>query len=429
MKTAHFVTFGCKVNQYDTQELRERLLERGLAEVPDPARADLVVINSCTVTERGAADARRAVRRAVRANPAARVVVTGCAAEERPDFFRALPGVAQVIGNADKTRLARLVLGDPDGPPATGAPASFGGGIRRFEGRSRAFLKVQDGCDLKCSVCIIPAVRGTVRSRAPAEVLDEARRLLDAGYRELVLTGVHLGGYGREPGAPAGLATLVRALDALPGDFRLRLSSIEADELRPPLLDALAACERVSPHLHVPLQSGDDGVLRAMRRRYLSAAFLETIERIRRAWRDPAITTDVLAGVPGEDEPAFARTLEVCRASGFSKIHVFPYSPRRGTPAAELPGQVPERTKRDRVRRLAALEAALAGAFRARFAGAAGEVLVEDRRDRETGLLTGFTERYLRCFFAGPDRLRGALLPVRIGAPHPRGALAEVLVA
>jgi threonylcarbamoyladenosine tRNA methylthiotransferase MtaB len=405
VKTFSLVTFGCKVNQYESQALRERFAGRGLEEVPADAGADLVVVNTCTVTETASAEAQRTVRRLARRHPFSEIAVTGCAAESHREEFLGLPGVRRVVGHAEKPLLAE----DPRLAPSDTAPSIFDLEISRFEGHTRAFMKVEDGCDLRCSFCIIPQVRGAPLSRAPESAVEEAKRLVGNGYRELVLTGVHLGAY------RPGLAALCERLLAVPGLARLRLSSLEANELAEPLIDLMAAEPRFCPHLHLPLQSGDAGVLRAMRRRYSPAQFLDACERVSARVPEPSFTTDVIVGFPGETEEAFSNTLDVCRRVGFSRIHVFPYSRRRGTDAARLP-DLPRRLKKERLRRLERLAGELADAYARRILGREAEVLVEAGG-------RGYTERYVKARVPGAapgELVRGRVENVTHG---------EVLVA
>lgn len=397
MPSVTFLTFGCKVNQYDSQALRERSASRGLVEVPADREADHYVLNTCTVTEAAAEEALREARRIRREHPFAEITVTGCAADTHADAFAPLGRVVPTAAKATLFEDPRLASGDL-------LPSIFDLQISAFEGHTRAFLKVEDGCDLNCSFCIIPRVRGRARSRSVASAVEEARRLLDRGHRELVLSGVHLGAWGKDlPGRPR-LAELAARLLELPGLGRLRLSSLEAPELDDALLDLMASDPRFCPHLHLPLQSGDAGVLRAMRRRYSPAQFLETCDRIRARLHDPAISTDVIAGFPGETEAAFENTLELCRRAGIARLHAFSYSRRRGTDAAARP-ELPPRVKKERARRLRALGDALAADHARSFVGREVEVLAEADG-------TGWTERYVRVRTGAPRnalfRARGA---------------------
>ncbi|MEX2318029.1 MAG: tRNA (N(6)-L-threonylcarbamoyladenosine(37)-C(2))-methylthiotransferase MtaB [Pirellulales bacterium] len=368
------VTLGCKVNQYETEYVREGLLSIGYADAAADEAAELCIVNTCTVTAEGDAKSRQTIRRLARRNPGAKIVVMGCYATRAPGEVAALPGVSQVV--TDKRELPDLLgrFGVTDVPT----------GISGFGRRHRAYVKVQDGCMLRCSFCIIPHVRPQLASRPIEHILDEVRRLVDNGYREVVLTGIHLGHFGVDwsrhlPKADwTRLSHLVRRIAALPGDFRVRLSSIEATEVTRELIDVMANCgERVAPHLHISMQSGSDGVLRRMRRRWGSRRFVDRCRLVQERLDRPAITTDVIVGFPGESELEFQETIAACREVGFSKIHIFPFSPRRGTPAADMPDQVPEFVKKQRVRELACVETELRNAYYRNLIGRRLRVLVE----------------------------------------------------
>src|SRR5262245_57904737 len=315
MPTCRLVTLGCKVNQYETQYVKETLEINGYREADESERADLCIVNTCTVTGEGDAKSRAAVRKLHLRNPDAAIVVMGCYATRDPDTVAQLPGVVRVV--TDKGKLAEE-LADFG---VTELPA----GITRFDDHQRAFVKVQDGCLLNCTYCIIPSVRPVLRSRTLEAIAREVAELVANGYPEIVLTGVHLGHYGidESKGRPKAqwrrLWHLLDMLDALPGDFRVRLSSLEAAEARDDLVRAMAQSPRVVPHLHLCLQSGSDRILRAMKRRYTSAGFLRRVERIKRALDMPAFTTDVIVGFPGESDADFEATLDVAREVGFAK--------------------------------------------------------------------------------------------------------------
>jgi threonylcarbamoyladenosine tRNA methylthiotransferase MtaB len=386
MKRIAFVTFGCKVSQYESQALREAVSARGYEVVPDDAACDLYVINTCTVTETAAKEAERLVRRLKRKNPAAEFAVTGCAADSHRATFEGLPGVRHVVTHGEKSALP-LLLDDPRLEPADLQPSIFDLSISRFDGHTRAFLKVQDGCDLNCSFCIIPQVRGPNVSRPLDECVNEARRLTANGYREIVVTGVHTGSFHDLP-------ALVERMLEMPL-ARVRLSSVEVNEVSDRLLDVMAASGgRFCPHFHLPLQSGDDAVLRDMRRRYNPSQFRRAIDRIRAKIEEPGLTTDVIVGFPTETDAAFERTVAFCREIGFSRIHIFPYSRRSGTHAATIP-DLPETVKKERLHALEAAAAEMMQAFALRFVGRGVDVLVEDDGK-------GYTERYLQARLDAP---------------------------
>jgi threonylcarbamoyladenosine tRNA methylthiotransferase MtaB len=368
------VTLGCKVNQYETEYLREGLLGAGFRDAQEREAADLCIVNTCTVTAEGDSKSRQVIRRLARENPASRIVVMGCYATRAPEEVSRLPNVTEVL--TDKRELPDLLgrFGVTDIPT----------GISGFGRRHRAYVKVQDGCLLRCSFCIIPYVRPQLASRPAEHILDEVNRLRLRGYREVVLTGIHLGHYGVEWNRDAPkekwtrLSHLVRRTAELPGDFRVRLSSIEATEVTRELIDVMADHpDKVCPHLHISMQSGSDSVLRRMRRRWGSQRFVDRCQLLKERLDRPAITTDVIVGFPGETDAEYAETLETCRQVGFSKIHIFPFSSRRGTPAADMPGQLPKRVKHERIKALAAVEIELRDKYYASLSGMPLRVLIE----------------------------------------------------
>jgi threonylcarbamoyladenosine tRNA methylthiotransferase MtaB len=409
--TCRLVTLGCKVNQYETQYVKEALEQNGYREALGGEPADLCVVNTCTVTVEGDAKSRQAVRRLHQEQPRAAIVVMGCYATRAPEQVARLPGVTRVV--TDKARLAEDL-------------AEFGithwpQGISRFDGHQRAFVKVQDGCLLNCSYCIIPQVRPRIVSRTPEDLGEEVGRLVEGGCQEVVLTGIHLGHYGidlsrgRPRAAWCRLWHLLERLSALPGDFRIRLSSLEAAEVRDDLVGALGRLPRVCPHLHLCLQSGSDRILAAMKRRYRSAGLVERCRRIRAALDRPALTTDIIVGFPGETEADFQATCQVALEAGFCRMHVFSYSPRPGTPAAELPDAVPPSVKAERRRRLLELERLLAAAYHRSLLGRELDVLVEGEEGGRPGFARGTSCRYVPVVFEGyAPALVGRRVPVRV---------------
>ncbi|QDT17882.1 tRNA (N(6)-L-threonylcarbamoyladenosine(37)-C(2))-methylthiotransferase MtaB [Alienimonas californiensis] len=387
--TCRLVTLGCKVNQYETQLVRETLLANGYREAGDGEGADLCVVNTCTVTAAGDKKGRQLVRRLAKDNPNTRTVVMGCYATRDPQAVAKLPNVAEVV--PDKRELPDVfdrlgLLNRPDG-------------ISAFDGRHRAFVKVQDGCILKCTYCIIPQVRPGLRTRPAASIVEEVKRLVANGYREVVLSGIHIGHYGvestrgRSGKAPYRLWHLFRELDRIPGDWRMRLSSVEAAEIHDDFLKAAADCERLCPQFHPSMQSGSDTVLKRMRRRYRIGRFLEKLDRMRDVLGEVAFTTDVIVGFPGETEAEFEETLAACERAGYVKVHVFPFSARRGTPAATMPDQVPGDVKKERVARLGEFERGLAREVYRSRVGRPTEVLVERPVPDRPGWVRG-TDRF-----------------------------------
>lgn len=401
VESVRFVTFGCKANQYDTQVLREALLRRGLEE--SSKRADLVVVNTCAVTAEAGRKARQLIRRLHREDASTRVAVTGCSAESEPEILRALPGVEWVLQGGEAKRPVNFLkqLGHEVDPEELGIPS----GITEFSGHTRAFVKIQDGCDMACSFCIIPSTRGKSRSRAAEELGLEIRGLIEAGHVEVVLCGIHIGHWGRDIGSD--LAALMRHLvdlkplgpegEALP--YRLRLSSIEATEVTDALVEVMATRpDRIAPHLHMPLQSGSNGVLERMNRWYDVDTYLKACDRIRSALDRPAYTADVLVGFPGESEAEFDETLSTVRAAGFARLHVFPFSARPGTAAWGAKDPVAPEAVRERRARLSELADELGDAFRGSLDGARETVVLEG--------FSGLSGRYQRVP-VDPDELIG----------------------
>jgi threonylcarbamoyladenosine tRNA methylthiotransferase MtaB len=385
-------TLGCKVNQYETQYVREGLLRAGYVDVQPDQAADLCIINTCTVTADGDAKSRRIVRRIARRNPDARLIVMGCYATRAPEEIAQLPGVDEVI--TDKRELPDLLgrFGVVDVPT----------GISGLANRHRAYVKVQDGCLLRCTYCIIPQVRPEMYSRKTEEILDEVRRLVDNGYQEIVLTGIHLGHYGvdwnrtRPKAEWIRLSDLVKRIVQLPGEFRVRLSSIEATEVTRELISVMANHPtRICPHLHVCLQSGSDRILDRMNRRWGSKRFLDRCHLVRQALPNPALTTDIIVGFPGETDADFLASCDVARQAGFSKIHVFPFSSRKGTPAADMDQQIPSHVKSARVQQLQNVERELRSEYLASLAGRELRVLVEGQDTSRPDRFLGTSCRYV----------------------------------
>lgn len=386
--TLRVATLGCKVNQYETELVRQGLSSIGYADAAKDQSADLCLINTCTVTNEGDVKSRQIIRRMHRKNPDAKIVVMGCYATRDPEAVAAIDGVTEVV--TDKRELPDLMsrFGVIDVPT----------GLSGFSGRRRAYVKVQDGCLLRCSYCIIPHVRPKLTSRPHQEIINEVTDLVAAGHREVVLTGIHLGHYGvdwnrnKPKDQWIRLAHLLRDLCRIDGRFRIRLSSIEATEVTKELIGIMADHpDRIVPHLHLCLQSGSDSVLRRMRRRWGTRMFLDRCDLLRQSLDRPAITTDVIVGFPGETEQEFEQTLQTCRSAGFSKIHAFPFSPRRGTPAATMPDQIPKSLRSERVARLNELESELRLDYFQSLVGMQTEVMVEDRGG---DAIYGTTERY-----------------------------------
>jgi threonylcarbamoyladenosine tRNA methylthiotransferase MtaB len=407
MATFKTLTLGCKVNQYETEYLCQGLGRLGYREVEDGAAAELCIVNTCTVTAEAEAKSRKAIRRLHRRYPAAEIIVMGCYATRAPEEAAALPGVVEVV--TDKRQLPALLarFGLRDAPS----------GISTFGGRHRAYVKVQDGCRMQCTYCIIPMVRPVLRSRPIDEVLAEIGRLVEHGHREIVLTGIHLGHYGADfADSQTNLARLVRRIAELPGEFRVRISSIEAAEVTGELLCVMAdRGDRICPHLHVSMQSGSDAVLRRMGRRCAVRRFVRRCGEVRRALDSPALTTDVIVGFPGETAEDFAATCRVVEEVGFSKLHVFRFSPRQGTPAAQMSDQVPARVQQQRAAELAEIGRRLRQQYFESLTGRTLQVLAETPLEGYSHRLLGTSCRYAPVLIPGGGDLIGRLVQVTAG--------------
>jgi threonylcarbamoyladenosine tRNA methylthiotransferase MtaB len=429
-RTISFATLGCRLNQVDTQQLQTVLEARGFRTVPFGEPADVVVVNTCTVTARAEFSDRQAIRRAARLHPRARLVVTGCWAQTSPEDVARLGEVDLVVGNADKHRLPALL----DGPVEKRVQVSdFVRGraldvapLVRVDGRSRAFLKIQDGCAHRCAFCIVPRARGESRSLEPKVVLEQARLRVEAGHPEIVLTGVDAGHYGADLVPRTTLAALLRELVELPGLRRVRLSSVLPAYFTSDLLEVLTGSPIVAPHFHIPLQSGSDRILKVMRRPYTVGMYRKVVERLATAIPRLGLGADVIAGFPGESDADFGATVGVVAELPFSYLHVFPYSARKGTEAARLTAAVDARTIAQRARVLRELAREKNLDFRRRLVGSLEEVLVLATRERATGRRTGLTGNAVEVRFEGPDALTGRLAHVRVTSAERDRTLGEL---
>jgi len=426
-------TLGCKVNQFESAAFLSGFAAAGLTIVPFGESADIYVINTCAVTARAGAQSRQLIRRALKANPDARLIVTGCYAQvASEEIVELVEHPLCLVGNAYKDRLVEVAmaegqcdlemyLGDLAGSREV-CPLM----VTAFAGRTRSYLKVQDGCNQFCTYCIVPYSRGRSRSVAPARVLEQAKLFVGQGFREMVLTGIHLGHYGLDLTPPMNLLALVELLLAQNYPVRYRLSSLEPTEITPELLALMAETPALMPHLHIPLQSGDDRTLAAMHRRYTSARFAEIIAACVAVVPGLAIGVDVLVGFPGEDEAAFRNTYDLLSGLPVSYLHVFPYSRRPGTIAAKLPGQVAGQVKDERVALLRALDQHKRRGFYASHLGETSQVLAEAGRGGKT--LRGFTEHYVPVAFAAPASMANTVVAVRLDRLTDEG-VAGTLVA
>lgn len=417
-----FYTLGCKVNQNESGALAQLFAQNGYTVVQPGEAADVYVVNSCTVTNLGGQKSRRWLRHAKRENPDAVTVLTGCWPQAFPDEAAEFPDADVVTGSGNRLAILHDVQRVLDGVQTRVVdirPHEKGEKFEelpldRFAGHTRAFVKIEDGCDRRCAYCVIPRARGPVRSRAEGSILDELRRLAAAGYREVVFTAISLPSYGRDTGT--GLADLVEKAAAVPGIARIRLGSLDPDMLTEDDIARLAAVPQLCPQFHLSLQSGCDKTLRAMRRPYTTALFAQKAAALRAAFGEDnvSLTTDVIAGFPGESEEDFAESLNFVVSQRFLKVHVFPYSRRAGTAAYDMPGQLPESEKLDRSRRMGAACEAVRAELAAAMAGRTAEVLLENRLSAT--LFTGYTRQYLPVLVTAPGHASGDILPVVLGA-------------
>lgn len=419
MSTVAFHTLGCKVNHYETEAIWQLFKDANYERVEFETNADVFVINTCTVTNTGDKKSRQIIRRAIRQNPDAVVCVTGCYAQTSSGEIMEIPGVDIVVGTQDRHKLLDYIQQFQD----ERQPINGVGNIMKnrtyeelevpyFTDRTRASLKIQEGCNNFCTFCIIPWARGLMRSRDPEKVVEQATQLVNSGYKEIVLTGIHTGGYGQDL-KNYNLAQLLRDLDTIEGLERIRISSIEASQLTDEVIDVIGNSNKVVRHLHIPLQSGSDDVLKRMRRKYTMAHFSERLTKLHQALPDLAVTSDVIVGFPGESEDEFQETYDFIVNHHFSELHVFPYSPRIGTPAARMDNQIDEETKNVRVHKLISLSNQLAKEYASKFEDEVLEVIPEEMGE-EPHTLVGYADNYMKVRFEGDDSLIGQIVKVKI---------------
>ncbi|WP_348620131.1 tRNA (N(6)-L-threonylcarbamoyladenosine(37)-C(2))-methylthiotransferase MtaB [Paenibacillus polymyxa] len=439
MPSVAFYTLGCKVNFYDTEAIWQLFKNEGYEQVDfDEQTADVYLINTCTVTNTGDKKSRQIIRRAIRRNPDAIVAVTGCYAQTSPAEIMDIPGVDLVIGTQDRDKIIPFV----QEIQGTRQPVNAVRNIMKtrvfeemdvpdFANHTRAFLKIQDGCNNFCTFCIIPWSRGLSRSRDAASIIAQARQLVHAGYKEIVLTGIHTGGYGDDMDN-YDLSDLLWDLEKVEGLERIRISSIEASQIDEKMLDVLNRSSKLVRHFHIPLQAGDDTVLKRMRRKYTTEEFYNKMLMIRKAMPDVAITTDVIVGFPGETDEMFRNGYELMKKIGFSEMHVFPYSKRSGTPAARMEDQVDEDVKNARVHELIQLSEQMQLAYAEKFVGQVLEVIPEvaPKGTEDSGILHGYSDNYIQLAFEGTEDLVGKVCRVKLtkaGINESEGQLVRVL--
>lgn len=435
MATVAFHTLGCKVNHYETEAIWQLFKENDYERVDFETNADVFIINTCTVTNTGDKKSRQVIRRAIRKNPNAVVCVTGCYAQTSPAEIMAIPGVDIVVGTQDRHKLISYI----EDYKQSRQPINGVGNIMKnrkyeelevpyFTDRTRASLKIQEGCNNFCTFCIIPWARGLMRSRDPEQVVSQATTLVNSGYKEIVLTGIHTGGYGEDL-KDYNLAQLLRDLEQVENLERIRISSIEASQLTDEVIDVIDKSTKVVRHLHIPLQSGSDTVLKRMRRKYTMAHFSERLQKLHKALPGLAVTSDVIVGFPGETEEEFQETYDFIVKHQFSELHVFPYSMRTGTPAARMTDQIDEEVKNERVHRLIELSNQLAKDYASKFDQTVLEVIPEEKGSTD-GKLVGYADNYMKIEFEGDESLIGELVKVKVvtpGYPINKGKLVKVV--
>jgi len=428
-----FSTLGCKTNQFESAAMQERLQQAGYTIVPFAQAADLVIVNTCTVTAATDAQSRNIIRRARRLNPACRVVVTGCYAQVDPDALAALPEVSLILGNEEKHDfLERLESLSPFAEGVT-VDVSDIETVRSarvptlisYAERSRAYIQIQNGCDAYCSYCIIPYARGRSRSVPVDQVIEQVKSLVTQRFHEIVLTGIHIGGYGLDFSPPDSLLSLLRRIETETDLLRLRLGSIEPNEIHPELIEAIAASRIICPHLHIPLQSGDNVVLKRMNRHYTGDDFRQLVAAIVAAIPDISLGLDLITGFPGETDAEFNNTLALVESLPISSLHVFPFSKREGTPAATMPKQIPQHIARERAALLRALSDQRQQEYALSFVGKTVEVIVE--HSRQNAIQKGMTRHYLPVSFQGTGIQAGDLVQLEVERFGANGLVGRLL--
>ncbi|MDD5154890.1 MAG: tRNA (N(6)-L-threonylcarbamoyladenosine(37)-C(2))-methylthiotransferase MtaB [Candidatus Omnitrophica bacterium] len=413
MKTVKFYTLGCKVNQYDTQVIREQFINYGFRELDNGLAADICVINTCTVTHRADSDSLNIIRKAIKNNPKAKIIVTGCLTELDAGRIKEIGGVSLIVKNKDRGDLFKQLKGRFRLKRHKEGASAASKGISGFSGRTRAFLKIQDGCNNFCSYCKVPLVRGHSRSRLLEYIVAEARGLVKNGFQEIVLCGICLGAYGRDLNPKADIVDVIEQLENIEGLLRIRLSSIELNDVTDKLIAKLSSSQKLCRHLHIPLQSGDDTVLKKMNRPYTAKDYLEIIRRIKRRIPEIAISTDVIVGFPEEKEAHFKNTAQLIKKISPLKVHVFPYSSREGTAAfRRFRGELDPRLVKDRFERLQKVSQDSSFNYKRRFVGRNMPVLVEGKT-RE-GFWQGYTGNYIRVLFKSGLKLKNKIVAVKL---------------
>jgi threonylcarbamoyladenosine tRNA methylthiotransferase MtaB len=406
-------TLGCKVNQYESQAIREILLNAGFKECLAKETADVYVLNTCTVTHKADSESRYWAGIFHKTNPKAKIVLTGCAVENNANAFSFLPGVSNIIKNADKINIADILTGHVLPAQDNEKPHRFLS-VTDFKDHTKAFVKIQDGCVNACSYCKVPYVRGPSISRPLCDIIEEVNTLATKGFREIVLTGICLGAWGSELPQNKNIVDVLKAICVLPGDFRIRLSSIEPKYVTDELIDYISQNSKVCRHLHIPIQSGDNEVLNRMNRNYTAEGMRSLFTRVKKGIEGVGITTDVLIGFPGEADNNFRNTVNLIKEVLPVRTHIFPFSKRDGTAACTMTGAVHEDEVRKRFQSMKIAAITVSYLYRELFLKKPVDVLVESKRDKHSGKLTGYSSNYIKVIFDGPDSLMKRIVPVRI---------------
>lgn len=423
-------TLGCKVNQYESQAMRELLIRADFKECLSKEIADIYIINTCTVTRKADTESRYWAGIFHKTNPNAKIVITGCCAEKDADEFSFLPGISNIVKNEDKANIAEILSEKPSSTPGVNLsyPYFYTPGVKDgerreprrfltitdFKDHTRAFVKIQDGCSNFCAYCKVPSVRGASISKPVKEAVEEVSVLVSKGFKEIVLTGICLGAWGGDLKEKSNIVDILKALNNIPWDFRIRLSSIEPKYVTDELTDFIARNRRICRHLHIPIQSGDDEVLAKMNRPYTAQQLKDIIIKVRKKIEGIGIATDILVGFPGESDKNFQNTINLVKEIQPVRVHIFPFSKREGTSAATMAEEVPYGVIKIRFQQMKIAAITASYLYKEMFLGKCLDVLVESKRERHSGRLTGYSDNYIKVMFDGPDTFMKNIVPVKI---------------
>jgi threonylcarbamoyladenosine tRNA methylthiotransferase MtaB len=433
LKKVAFHTLGCKVNQYETQAMGELFEKAGYSIVPDTERADVFVINTCTVTNIGDKKSRQFIRRVKRNNPHAIIAVVGCYSQTAPEEVMNMEGVNIIIGTNERNKIVQLAENCKADEKINIVEDIMKViefeemSINDVKEKTRAFLKIQEGCNQYCTYCIIPYARGPVRSRKKSDIINEVNTLAAGGFKEIVLTGIHIASYGKDLDNQEALIGVLEELNGIEGLSRIRLSSLEPTIFTDDFLGKLKKLPKICEHFHLSLQSGCDKILEKMNRKYTTDFYRRTVERIRKVYPEAALTTDIIVGFPGETEEDFLTTYAFAKEMKFSDIHVFKYSPRKGTPAAAFPEQIDSVTKHYRSEKLISLGEQMKMEYDALFIGKTKEVLIEGENGQLAGYMEGHTENYLKVLVSGSNILTGEIKQVLLKTLKKEYIIGEII--